>query len=159
MKDRSTIHIKRIHWDTISEVWQRRLWPDRQSPIETHSAWTWPHDNYQQPVEMGIFEYQPLFLGAYADGVLIGVNSGHLSRTDHYRSRGLWVNPEARGCGIAQMLFAVTESHARGQGAKMMWSVPRATALTSYCLYGFEPVGEVFHTETNDENIYVRLML
>lgn len=147
--------IEHIHWNQIQPVWRYNLWPDRQSPIESHSAMTWPFDNNQEPYEMSVFDYKPFFIGAVLDNKLIGVNSGHRSSSNHFRSRGLWVDPDHRKHGIAQMLFAETERLAKSEGSDMIWSVPRKTALSAYQRFGFETVGDFFGTETAESNIYV----
>ena len=56
---------KRIDFDTISNVWETELWPDRSSPIETHSAMTWPFEGNPQDIDMNIFTYEPTFWGIY----------------------------------------------------------------------------------------------
>lgn len=143
-----------ISWQQIHHIWQTQLWPDRESAIETHSAMTWPYADMESEFSMGVFGYPVKFLGAFQDGELVAVNSGHLTDPFHYRTRGLWVHPDHRGRGIAQNLFAMLESHARIQGAIMMWSMPRLSAWHSYQLYGFHQVGEPMATETSDANVY-----
>lgn len=147
--------IEHIHWNQIQPVWRYKLWPDRQSPIESHSAMTWPFDNNQPTHDMRVFDYKPFFIGAFWQGQLIGVNSGHRSGNEHFRSRGLWVDPDHRKHGLAQMLFAETERAAIAEGCTMTWSMPRKTALGAYQRFGFETVGDFFGTETAEANIYV----
>ena len=76
-------NIEQIYWSQIQPIWRYQLWPNRESPIETHSAMTWPFDNDQEPYEMSVFDYKPFFIGAVLDNKLIGVNSGHRRRTAH----------------------------------------------------------------------------
>lgn len=143
-----------IDFATIEEVWKTQLWPNRTSAIETHSAMTWSFDS-TEPYDMKIFDYTASFFGVYYNSKLVGVNSGHKTSDTLYRSRGLWVNPEFRKQGIAQMLFEMTESQAVKEGCKAVWSIPRKTALSAYQRFGFKTVGDFFGTETSESNIYV----
>lgn len=143
-----------IDFPTIQDVWRTKLWPDRTSPIETHSAMTWPGSSAEQ-YDMKVFDYTASFFGVFSNGTLVGVNSGHKTSDTHYRSRGLWVDPSFRKQGIGQMLFQLTEQQAINEGCKFVWSVPRKTALSAYQYFGFNPVGGFFGTETSDANIYV----
>ena len=147
---------KKIEFSDILPVWQCHLWPDRKSVIETHSAMTWPYSDNPNTIDMKIFEYQPTFWGAYRDNKLVGVNSGHKTTTTEYRSRGIWVDPDHRCQGISQTLFALTEHQAILEKCKMIWSMPRISALKSYVKSGFEIQGEKFVTETSPENIYAK---
>ena len=148
-------NIEHISWNQIVRIWQTQLWPHRTSPIETHSAMTWPFDNSQEAYDMSVFNYPAFFLGVFYNKDLVGVNSCHLSSPSHFRSRGLWVDPNHRSKGLAQMLFAETQQLAKTNNADMIWSMPRKTALKSYQHFGFNTVGDFFGTETADANIYV----
>jgi GNAT superfamily N-acetyltransferase len=150
---------KRIDFETICNVWQSELWPNRTSPIESHSAMTWPFEGDPQEIDMNIFTFTPTFWGIYMGDNLVGVNSGHKSSDTQYRSRGIWVNPNYRRKGIAQRLFVLTERQARDEECEMIWSIPRKTALSAYTNFGFETVGGYIKTETSDSNIYVKKIL
>ena len=54
-----------ITFEEICHIWQKELWPSRISPIETHSAMTWPFDGNQLEYDMDIFEYKPSFFGIF----------------------------------------------------------------------------------------------
>lgn len=151
--------IERLTFEQIFDVWNNKLWPDRQSPIETHSAMTWPFEGNPQPIDMNIFTYTPTFWGMFIDNKLIGVNSGHKTSDTQYRSRGIWVDPEYRGNGLAQYLFTITEHRAILEKCNMIWSIPRKTALSSYTNYGFDTVGDFIKTETSEANIYVKKII
>jgi GNAT superfamily N-acetyltransferase len=151
--------IERLTFEQIFDVWNDKLWPDRQSPIETHSAMTWPFEGSPQPIDMNIFTYTPTFWGMFIDNKLIGVNSGHKTSDTQYRSRGIWVDPEYRGNGLAQYLFTITEHRAILEKCNMIWSIPRKTALSSYTNYGFDTVGDFIKTETSEANIYVKKII
>lgn len=145
----------KISFEQIVRIWQNELWPDRQSPIETHSAMTWPYSWPEKEINMEIFNYDATFFGVFSKQKLIGVNSGHRSSEVEYRSRGIWVDPAFRKTGVSQLLFEMTEDQAMSEGCEMIWSIPRKTALKAYTKFGFQTVGDYFGTETSDANIYV----
>ncbi len=101
-----------LTFEQIKEIWEKELWPNRESPIETHSAMTWPYDGNPLEFDMDIFKYDPSFFGVFHNGRIIGVNSGHRTKDNIYRSRGIWVDPESRKKGISQLLFDGTEKQA-----------------------------------------------
>ena len=145
-----------ISFETICHIWQKHLWQNRVSPIETHSAMTWPYDGNPLEFEMDIFKYDPLFFGVFHNGRIIGVNSGHRTKDNIYRSRGIWVDPESRKKGVAQLLFNATEKQAIKEGCNMIWSIPRKSALPAYTKFGFETVGNYFDEGMEfGPNIYV----
>lgn len=151
--------IERLNFKTVESIWSTKLWPNRTSAIETHSAMTWPFEGNPESIDMNIFNYPATFWGAYLDDKLVGVNSGHKTTDEQYRSRGIWVDPEYRKRGVAQMLFLMTAHQAKVEGCEMLWSIPRKTALPAYTKFGFETVGDYIITETSDANIYVKLAL
>jgi GNAT superfamily N-acetyltransferase len=149
----------KISFEDILPIWENKLWPNRESAIEGVSAMTWPYEGNPDPIDMNIFDYQPTFYGVYIDNKLVGVNSGHRTSDAQYRSRGIWVDPEYRKKGVAQLLFVLTEHQARIEQCEMLWSIPRKTALTAYTKFGFTTVGDFIITETADANIYVKKVL
>ena len=151
------MRIERLNFDTIKNIWEKDLSPNRTSAIETHSAMTWPFEGNPEPIDMNVFTYEPTFLGAYIDNELVGVNSGHRTTNEQYRSRGIWVDPDYRKRGVSQMLFLMTAHQAKVEGCEMLWSIPRKTALPAYTKFGFETVGDYIVTETSEANVYVKL--
>ena len=151
--------IERLTFEQITSVWQNHLWPDRESPIESHSAMTWPFEGNPEQYDMNVFNYPATFWGVYIDNKLVGVNSGHKTTDTQYRSRGIWVDPEYRKQGVAQNLFNMTEHRAILEKCNMIWSLPRKTALAAYTKFGFETVGDFIKTETSDANIYVKKII
>jgi GNAT superfamily N-acetyltransferase len=149
------MNLQKITFEQILEKWRTHLWPDRNSAIETHSAMTWPFEGDTPQYDMAVFKYPATFWGVFLDHKLVAVNSGHCSSAQHYRSRGLWVDPVYRGQGLAQLLFTATEWQGKNEGCAMMWSIPRHSALKSYLNYGFKTVADFFVTETSQANIYV----
>lgn len=88
--------------------------------------------------------YQPQFFAVTADDAIIGVNSGHQTAEDQYRSRGIWVDPQHRGDGIGRMLIdAVTEFGCQ-QGCAILWSIPRHAAMAFYERCGFRRTSAFF---------------
>jgi hypothetical protein len=45
--------------------------------------------------------------------------------------------------GLAQIILLSTIDQAKQQGAKMIWSIPRLTALSAYERVGFKTVGDI----------------
>ena len=95
-----------LTFEQIKEIWEKELWPNRESAIETHSAMTWPLTN-TVPYDMEIFEYIPAFYAIEIDNKIVGVNSGHRTEDKGYRSRGLWVHPDFRRKGVGKSKFKV----------------------------------------------------
>ena len=150
------MNLYNISFETICHVWQKHLWQNRVSPIETHSAMTWPFDGNPIEYDMDIFNYEPNFFAIFQRQEIVGVNSGHRTKDNIYRSRGIWVRPEYRKKGISKMLFDETEKQARNEGCNMIWSIPRKSALPAYTKFGFETVGDFFDEGMEfGPNIYV----
>ena len=153
------MNVIRLSFEQIISIWQKHLWENRQSPIESHSAMTWPFEGDPEPYNMEIFNYEPSYFGLIMKGTIVGVNSGHKTSDTQYRSRGIWVSPECRLKGASQLLFNWTKAQAVSEGCEIIWSIPRKTALPAYTKFGFETVGDFFKTETSESNIYVKLRL
>jgi len=134
--------VQQITFQEILPIWQNKLWPNRVSKIETHSAMTWPYTHPFQPYSMDVFNYPATFFGIVDQDTLVAVNSGHLTTQQEYRSRGLWVDPDYRGMGLAQIILLATINEAKKEGASMIWSIPRLTALPAYERVGFKTVGD-----------------
>lgn len=135
--------VQSITFEEINSIWSTKLWPNRVSKIETHSAMTWPPTNFGKPYSMEVFTYPATFLGIYDNNKLIAVNSGHLTNKHEYRSRGLWVDPEYRGQKLAQQILLATIDQAKKETRGLIWSIPRLTALPAYEKVGFKTVGDV----------------
>ena len=144
-----SIVLKDIDWDSIYKVWRKNLWPDRSTPIESHSAML-----YLGGHDIGNFNYRVFFLGCYKDGKLIGVNSGHKCSDGSYRSRGLWVDPAHRGEGIGQAILRQTLEF-RGNST-FVWSYPRQSSWSTYEKVGFSLTSDWQPSETSEANAYCR---
>jgi len=152
--------IKQITFEEILPIWQDKLWPNRVSKIETHSAMTWPSSHSNQPYDINVFTYPVYFFGSYHSDKLIGVNSGHLTSPTEFRSRGLWVDTEFRGMSLAKQLLENTIQQAMQSNASLIWSLPRTSSLHAYTSAGFATVGEVINEGVEfGPNIYCSLQL
>jgi GNAT superfamily N-acetyltransferase len=65
-------------------------------------------------------------------------------RTDEkvYRSRGLYVTPEKRGAGLSKMLLKLTIATAKKENCRIIWTMPRKSALFAYENVGFYKIGK-----------------
>jgi GNAT superfamily N-acetyltransferase len=152
--------VQQITFEEILPIWKNKLWPNRQSAIETHSAMTWPATHPNQPYSMEVFSYPAYFFGIYYQDTLIAVNSGHLTTKKEFRSRGLWVDPLYRGKKLAQKILLITVDQAKCAGAEMIWSIPRLTALPAYQRVGFNTVGNTIDEGVEfGPNIYCWMQL
>ena len=67
------MNVIRLSFEQISSIWQKHLWENRQSPIESHSAMTWPFEGDPEPYNMEIFNYKPSYFGLIIKAVRLGV--------------------------------------------------------------------------------------
>lgn len=121
-----------LNYDDIYQVWKNHLWPDRKSEITKTSAMT-----FLGGYDVVNMSCTPTFLGYVESGVLLGVNSGHKCSDDSYRSRGLYVFPEARKKGIGTKLLIATIEQGKVESAKFVWSYPKQTSWHVYEKAGF----------------------
>ena len=150
--------IQQITWQEIQEVWSTYLWPDRSSPIQTHSAMCFlgDHNMYNKTTRV-------TFLGYYIDGKLCGVNSGHGCAEvpvygNNYRSRGLFVHEKYRGRGIGTALLLATIEQARTENYKSVWSYPKNTSWDTYNRAGFT-LASAWHDSETGTNAYAYCIL
>lgn len=144
------MNIQQISYDECIVLWQL-LWADRVSPIEPTSAMMLPNNDCHRLYsnEVGT----PTFLGAFENGVLVGVNSLH-PVSDTIRSRGLYVVGEYRGLKIGQKLLEKTIEMGDG---KLVWSFPKQEALNTYLRSGFSVASPMVHDVIENKwNCYVR---
>ena len=144
-----TYLVKRISFDEIFPIWDKQLWPGRKSKIEPMSSLVWNSQlflewgNSEIKKDSSIFDkYEPTFFGITEGGKLIGVNSGFRTEFDVYRSRGLWVDPNHRGLGLGQQLLTQATKLAKEEKCKVIWSMPRKSAMETYESVGFNKIGE-----------------
>ena len=112
----------------VKNIWNEKLWPNRKSTIKEMSSM-----QYLDGFDMAIYEkYKPTFFIVKHQDKIVGVNSGHRTKDRLYRSRGIWVDPEFRRYGVAQILFDMTEKQAKKENCDAVWSMPRKSALPAY---------------------------
>lgn len=132
---------------SIIPFWQL-LWPERQIPLMSSML-------FPKGYDISIYKkYKPTYFGYSIDGNIIGVNSGHKTSDNDYRSRGLLVLPEFRNKGVAVKLLEATINQAKEEGCNIVWTIPRDTSLNAYYKAGFERVSDFFETETSAKNCY-----
>lgn len=125
--------ILQITFEQILPFW-KKLWPNRASPIRPTN-----------PIDyMGVWNPQlekvtPTFFALMELGVVFGVNSLHPSTTDWLcRSRGIWIQENARFQNAGRELMTFTENEAARQGFKYIWSMPRKEAFGFYQKMGYK---------------------
>lgn len=146
--------VKEITWDTCKKIWVHHLWKGRKD-IKTMSSMASATET-----DMEIYKkYFPYFFGAYVDGQLAGVNSGHRTSETNFRSRGLYVLEEYRRLNVSTDILQHTIDTARDMGCTMCWTLPRETALPAYEKVGFVKMSEWFATDTSESNCYAEVQL
>jgi N-acetylglutamate synthase-like GNAT family acetyltransferase len=126
------MNIKIIDFITIYPVWKHKMWPNRVSPIETHSAMM-----LDRSCSMENFNLPVCFYAIYENNQIIGVNSCHMCSDNTARSRGLWVDPAYRGNGFGQNLLKYAIETAKQYKADRLWSYPNKNAWETYKSVGF----------------------
>jgi GNAT superfamily N-acetyltransferase len=141
---KATYKVVPITWKEIKPIWDTELWPSRDS--KQINKWSWNIDN---PTTILTDNWQlnstPVFLGIKnKEGDILGVNSVYQSSEDgcYFRSRGLYIKPSCRHEGLAIELLKASVQHA--EGAKYVWSAPRANAIKTYQSAGFILHGSKF---------------
>lgn len=146
------VTIQEITYGQCLTLWNL-LWTTRVSPIEPTSAMKLP--KFASTREYTNIIGDPIFLGAFMDEQLVGVNSIHLVDEHQMRSRGLFVLPEFRSKGIATKLLKA--SIARRPADKVLWSYPKEEALPTYVRAGFRCITDRIYDPIEDKwNFYVK---
>jgi GNAT superfamily N-acetyltransferase len=139
-----------LDWKKIHYIWKNYLWPNRSSPIEPVSAMC-----FLNGYDMTNMASTPTFYGYIINDKIIGVNSGHACPDQHnYRVRGIWVDPDYRGQGIAQQLLTATIKQGLREGYTQIWSYPRRTSWPTFSAIGFELASNWETSETSEANAY-----
>ena len=145
--------ITTITFEEVLPIWNTHLWPDRQSSIDPASAMCY----------LGGYDIQnmtsPTFFAYMIDNEIAGVNSGHRTMNDGYRSRGLYVFEKFRGMGIGTHLLKATIEQAKLEHCNMCWSYSRKSSWKSYLNAGFELASDWEISETSDANAYCVIKL
>ena len=132
--------ILEAHFDEVKEVWEKHLWPNRKSPIKTHSSLC-----FLEGHDMRIYDNPVFFFKVLNDkDEIIGVNSCFQTGDHQFRSRGLYVFEDYRGQKVAKLLLEKAKEKAKEMGAREVWSMPRKGSEFPYLACGFELVGQWF---------------
>jgi GNAT superfamily N-acetyltransferase len=144
--------ITEVNYTVIEPIWNKYLWPGRKKYGDVSGM------QYMGGYHTDVYiRFIPLFFAYYVDGEIVGVNSGHCSTSDHFRSRGLYVFEKYRKMGIGTSLLKHTIQAARDEGCSMCWSLPRQSALSTYLSAGFVQTSEFVETETSEQNCFVMI--
>ena len=146
--------ITTITFDELLPIWEKHLWPNRQSSIDPNSAMC-----YLGGYDLVNMDGMPTFFAYVLEGEIAGVNSGHMCKDKQYRSRGLYVFDKFRGRGIGTLLLTATIEQAKKESAVLCWSYPKQTSWKSYLAAGFELASEWEMSETSDANAYCKIDL
>jgi GNAT superfamily N-acetyltransferase len=146
--------ITTITFDEVLPIWEKHLWPERESSIDTTSAMC-----YLGGYNLVNMDSMPTFFAYVIDGEIAGVNSGHMCKDKQYRSRGLYVFGKFRGKGIGTLLLTATIEQAKKENAVLCWSYPRKTSWKSYLAAGFELASDWEMSETSEANAYCVIKL
>jgi len=139
-----------LSWEEIYKIWCNYLWPNRSSTIETTSAMC-----LLNGYDIANMQSTPTFFGYIINDAIVAVNSGHACfNQNNYRSRGLWVDPNYRGQGIAQQLLTATIKQGQQEGYTQIWSYPRRSSWPTYQAVGFELASDWEPSETSEANAY-----
>lgn len=138
-----------ISFEQIIPFWQR-LWP-------WHSEHTLEAYSYMQ-YGGGYFalDYIPdsTYFALLVDDNIVGVNSGHTTPDNLYRSRGLWIEKEYRGKGLGVPLLTAAITKAQQLNCDGVWSFPRDTSRKTYEAAGFNITSDWIISEHNIKNAY-----
>lgn len=148
------ITIKKITWEQTRDIWEKHL---PNMTLEPTSAMTCPksleyksvgnekHLEQTDTYDLQNQNFTPTFWGAFDDDIIVGVNSGHMTLYNLYRSRGLYVKEKYRGKGIGQKLLLKTISQGYFENAIGVWSYPNRKAWMTYHNAGFLLTGEEYN--------------
>ena len=129
------IVIEEITFDQILPIWNQHLWPERQSRIEPVSA-----IDIESNIDMTIFNYlnKAHYFAAFDGDQIIGVISGHLTKPNQCRLRGLFVMPGYRGQSISRHLIEAELNHAIALGCTQIWALIRTKNIGLFAKYEFK---------------------
>lgn len=139
-------------WEDVKPIWDTYLWPGRDSQPVTSMK-------YLGGYNIEYKKQEPLFIGFVEQpDQVIAVNSYVHNENHLWRSRGLWVHPRYRGCGLAKGLLQYMIDDVQHQGGKAIWTMPRRGALEAYESVGFEKTS-VWEKHDWGVNCYARIRL
>jgi GNAT superfamily N-acetyltransferase len=140
----------KLNWEEIHSIWRNHLWSNRSSPIEPVSAMC-----FLNGYDAANMVSTPTFFGYIINDNIVAVNSGHACpNQNNYRSRGLWVDPNYRRQGLAQLLLTATIEQGQQEGYTQIWSYPRQSSWPTYRAVGFKLASDWEISETSEANAY-----
>jgi len=140
--------IVKISFEEILDIWRNKLWPNRISKIESHSAML-----LNGTMTLQNWQFEPSYFAYKIDNNIVGCNSGHKCEDNSYRSRGLFVFPEYRKRGIGVELLLATIQQANLEKCNNVWSYPRQSSWATYQKAGFSLYSD-WHQGESDINAY-----
>lgn len=126
------MNLVNITFEEIYNIWETKLWTDRQSPIKHISSML-----YGGGYDMSIYNNKPTFFAIKENDQIIAVNSGHMTVNHFYRSRGLYVDEKYRSKGLTYILFTALYEQAKKEAAEYIWSYPKQNSVGAYIKNGF----------------------
>lgn len=139
---------ERCRFEDVLPVWRNELWPNRQSPIESHSAMKWLGgiDTSLMQSKASFWRFGAIspmaVLSGHFGGIIDASCVGLSTNEKSYRTRGLWVPEEMRRHGVARKLMDAAFAQARIDKCLVVWTFPRISSLPFYKSMGFIQVGE-----------------
>lgn len=141
--------ITEISFEQIVPFWLR-LWPwCVEEQLERHSCMKYGGGYFG-------LDYVPdiTYFALVHDCKIVGVNSGHTTPGNLYRSRGLWVDPDYRGKGFGVLLLDACIAKASELKCDATWSFPRDTSVKTYEAAGFTITSDWIQSDHNILNAY-----
>jgi GNAT superfamily N-acetyltransferase len=126
-------------FEIILPFW-RILWPHIKTITPTSAI-----DFGGRQRNLELLNKKPIFLIAFLNEKIVGVNSFYDTSKTMCRSRGLWVDPLYRKQGIGTHIIQETEKIGIKQGFEKIWSIPRYEALPFYIKCGFKIASSFFN--------------
>lgn len=94
------------------------------------------------------------YFALLVDDKIVGVNSGHTTPDNLYRSRGLWIEKEYRGKGLGVPLLTAGITKAQQLNCDGVWSFPRDTSQKTYEAAGFTITSDWIISDNDIKNAY-----
>jgi GNAT superfamily N-acetyltransferase len=104
-------------------------------------------------------------VGAFADGVLVGVASIYHETQPGADDRGAWrlrgmaVSPDHQGRGLGRQLIEACVGYARRRGGSQIWCLGRTSAAPFYRALGFALLGAEFDLPESGPHYVMQLLL
>lgn len=127
------MNIQACTFEDILPIWRDHLWPGRETAIRPQSSMLLDGSH-----DKSLYERHVHFYKMEINKKIVAVNSVFETRSGEMRSRGLFVFPEARGQGMGRLLLEEAIRYTQANDGKILWSIPRVSAMKAYEAVGFE---------------------